>query len=341
MGKTLRIILLASLTLGWLLVGPVSARACACGAYITTEQAVVQGETAVIRYLDGIETIDMKMLVGGASRDAAWIMPVPRDTEVSLGDDDQFLTLFHLTRPKRRDVYDFGLLPRMGADGGGAPQAIPTQGAAVSVESVAVIGPFEVTTLSATDPGALNQWLITNGYTERPDLVPTFGRYLDRGWQVLAVKLTPAGGEQLGGDLDALRMTFATDEVVYPIELSSHATVTQDVRLYLVSEGKLEVATEADATNPLEMRFAGRLAMTDIDPTLSGDAEVYVTAYTAQIDPAHIEADYTFARAADDEPYQEYYDRVVWVGYWTWLAIVLIPIAAGLTYIYVRARRRA
>lgn len=336
--KPIQLLTALALAVAWLAAGPSTARACACGAYITTEQAVVNGETAVIDYRDGVETIDMKMQVAGSSHDAAWIMPVPQGTEVSLGDNDRFQRLYDLTKPKEKVVYDFHPLSflRMGSDGG-APQGIPT-GGGVTVDSVSVIGPFEVSTLSATDPTALNDWLVEHGYTERPDLVPTFTTYLERGWQVLAVKLASPTGAELGGDLDALRMSFETGEVVYPILLSSHATREQDVRLYLIADGKMAVSTEASPHERLELRFAGKLAVTDIDPTLSGEDELYVTAYTTQLSPRLIEADYTFARADNDVTYQEYYERVVWVGHWAWLGIGLIALVA--LSLGLRAKRR-
>lgn len=342
MVKPIRILVTLALTAAWLLLGPATARACACGAYITMDEAVVSRETAVVRYLDGVETIDMRMYVGGSSPDAAWIMPVPPDTEVSLGDNAQFSTLYRHTAPKERVVYDFSPLIRIGS-GDGAPQSGATEGAAVQVEGVSVIGPFEVTTLSATDPGALNEWLVDHGYTERPDLVPSFASYVAQGWQVLAVKLVSPTGDEIGGELDALRMSFPADEVVYPIRLSAHASVDQDVRLYVIADHKMDIATEAAPDDPLKLRFAGPVGVTDIDPSLSSEDDVYVTLYTGQVAPEAITGDYTFAQAADDDPHQEYYERVVWMGHVTWLGIVVLSIT--LVAMIVRrnssARRKA
>lgn len=315
-----RVMLAFVLAIGWLVVGPSSAEACACGAMITTEQAVVQGETAVVRYANGTETIDMKMTLGKAAKDAAWIMPVPQGTRVSLGMDAQFERLFELTRPKEKKTYDFNPLSvfRLGGEGAGSPE---TGSPPVRVDSVAVIGPFEVTTLSASDPHALSDWLVGHGYTSRPDLEPTLASYVERGWQTLAVKLTPEGGTSLGGDLDPLRMVFDTDEVVYPIMLSRHARAKQDVRLYLLADHRMEVATEAAPKTPLKVRFAGPLGITDIDPSLSGESTIYVTAFTAQLNPERIVDDYRFRQAPTDEPVQEYYTTTVQMGHWTLLAI--------------------
>lgn len=334
MTKPFRLIVAVALAAAWLILGPTTARACACGAYITMEEVAVSGETAVIRYQGGVETIDMRMFVGGSSADAAWIMPVPPETDVSLGDNDQFGTLFKHTAPKERVVYDFNPFMKLGGDGSG-PQSVPTEGSApVRVEGVSVIGPFEVTTLSASDPDALNGWLIDHGYTERPDLVPSFASYLEQGWQVLAVKLVSPTGEELGGELDALRMSFPTDEVVYPIRLSAHAQVEQDVRLYVISDHKMDIATEAAPGNPLELRFAGPIGVTDIEPSLSSEDDVYVTLYTGEIAPEEITGDYIFAQAADDDPHQEYYDRVVWMGHITWLGIAIV-LGTGLVALIV------
>ena len=335
MRNAFRLLTALCLALAWVIAGPSQAGACACGAFITTEQAVVNGETAVITYLDGVETIDMKMYLADAAKDAAWIMPVPDGTDVSLGQQEPFDTLFQLTKPRPRLELDFSPIPLAGAGAGGGADGV-TGAPPVSVDSVAVIGPFEVTTLSASDPKALASWLVDHGYTDQPDLAPTFAGYVARGWKTLAVKLTPTGGSMLAGDLDPLRMRFKTTEVVYPIELSKHARVDQDVRLYLLSDHKMAPSTEASTKDPLRQRFAGRLKWADVDPTHTAGGEVYVTSYTAQLSPRSITTDYVFTQAADDKPFHETYPQTVWVG-WTWW--ILVP--ALLVGLAIWASRRS
>ncbi len=319
---------------GWL-TSPVIARACACGAVVTTEQAVVNGETAVVRYSGGVESIDMSMRLSGSAADAAWIMPIPKGTEVSLGHAD-FDSLYEATKPETRQVYDW--VPRFGSGARDSKAAGAGKDDPVRVDSVQQIGPFDVTTLSGTDPSAVGAWLVEHGYSKRSDLDQTFGLYLKQGFQILAVKLVPEG-QYLDGDLAPLRMTFETDEAIYPILLSKHASTTQDIRLYLVSDHKMTVTREASLGQPLALRFAGKLPLSAVEPGLSGDG--YVTLFTGRLVPRQIEADYAFGRAADDEPYREVRTITVYRGDTTMGIVAAVALFAGAVVVTLVVRRRA
>ncbi|MDQ3249042.1 MAG: DUF2330 domain-containing protein, partial [Chloroflexota bacterium] len=132
------------------------ATAYACGIYIPREgEGSVVQERALIRWLDGTQDIVLEMSVTGAAKEAAWILPVPAPATLQLGDAAIFDVLQELTKPEIKEQVVRG----DGAVGGTAPT-----GKGVSVLNRQTLGPFDVSSLTATDADALAQWLDENGY---------------------------------------------------------------------------------------------------------------------------------------------------------------------------------
>lgn len=305
---------------------------------MSNSTAAVSGETALVVWDGATETIDMVLTLKGEAADAGWIMPTPAGTAVSLGDKAIFGKLRVATAPRVERTYRY--LPSLGVGASGSDRLGGVAPNAVQVTTTEV-GPFTVSTLSSTDPEAVNAWLADHAYPTRPALTGTFGDYLSAGWVIQAVKLTSPGG-QLVGDLDPLRMSFRTASPVYPIKLSRHARDTQLVTLYLAAPHRMEVATEASDTSYTTPLFAGRVPAGQLGiAALDGDA-VYLTAFTQILEPASITGDYTFRQAADDTPYQRVVYEVVdrtWVTGLVVMAIVGV-MAVGLVVGTVRALRR-
>src|SRR4051794_28434690 len=80
------------------------AAACACRAYLPHEgDAHVAQERALIQWDGRTEAIVMELSVNGRSTEAAWILPVPTQAAVKLGDARLFDTLQELTKPLVRE----------------------------------------------------------------------------------------------------------------------------------------------------------------------------------------------------------------------------------------------
>lgn len=336
--RLVRIAVSALLLAVTLVLVPRPAAACACGAVISNSSAAVSGETALVMWDGTTETIDMVLRLTGQATDAGWIMPTPQGTTISLGDSAVFPKLVKAVAPRVEKRYRWW--PTSGFGESGSDRMVGAAPNAVGVV-VSQVGPFTVSTLSSSDPEALTTWLTDHGYQTRPQLAPTFGTYLARGWVIQAVKLTNPGG-QLEGDLDPLRMSFAATTPVYPILLSKHARDTQVVTLYIAAAHRMQVETAASLSSYSNPLFAGRvLAATLGLKALDGDA-VYLTAFTEALVPETITSDYTFRQAADDTPYQ----RVVYSEVdMTWLTSLaglgaLALGGVGIALLLVRSRRQ-
>jgi hypothetical protein len=214
--------------------------ACGCGALITSARSGVDvaDETSIVHYDGRQEDIVMRLSVRSRARDAAWLMPTPTRARVTLGDDDWFAQLDRLTEPAV--VRHRHWLPHVGGDTrivGAAPRA----GDGVGVLGRQRLGPFEVTTLSAGDSGALASWLTAHGYRLPGRLAEALKPYVARHWTYTAIKLVPRQG-RLTGALDPLRVTFGSDAPIYPIRLSRLATSPQSVHLYVLAPHRVSVS---------------------------------------------------------------------------------------------------
>ena len=321
--------------------------ACGCGAYIPDSSGPsVATERALVTWDGTIEDIVMSFNVSGSSETAAWVMPVPSAAEVSLGDAKLFEELGRITAP--RVEYRDDWWPKFdwlasgsdsGADTAGAPR-----GAAVNVLDRQRIGPFDVTRLSAGDSTALAKWLADNGFPRPEGLDENLSHYVAERWELVAVKLAPAeAGDALTGDLQPLRLTFASDTVVYPMRLSRSAKVPQTVDLYVLADHRMDPASVPVAGTEPTLQFAGQLdgvTAPGLAPYLPKGT--YLTRWNDFIrEPGSIDGDYAFSRAEADTPFQ----RVVYVtrdrGALTGLILLGVGGLAVLVGAVVVLRRRA
>lgn len=325
------------------------ARACGCGAYIPDSgAAAVTTERALVAFDGARQDVVMSFQVAGGSATAAWIMPVPSRAEVTLADPDLFTELDDLTAPRveyRDDWWpSFGWLApaaSSGSDGVGA--AAP---GGVDVLDRQRIGPFDVATLAAGEASDLATWLSDNGFPTPDDLQDNLAVYVDRGWQVVAVKLVPGESGALTGDLEPLRLSFASQLVVYPMRLSRSATTPQTVDLYVLAGHRMDPDSAPITDSLPTIEYAGRIDADTAPPALApflqyGD---FLTRWSDVItQPENIDGDYVFVRADEDTPFQ----RVVYVtrdrGELTGailLGVVVLSIAAAII-VTVRMRRRS
>lgn len=347
--KPLRLLLAMMLVATGLGLAPAStAVACACGGIATdpASNAKVDDEAAVI-WSDGrTERIDMTLSMTGDAKSAAWLMPAPDGTKLSLGATGVMARLDAAAAPKVVTRKKYRLAVGFG-ESSGKPDGVPA--GAATVESHVRIGPFDVTTLSGTKATAINDWLRANGFGSRNELLPMFQSYLDQGWRVNAVKLVPEGATSLGRTLPPLRMTFPAERVVYPMKLSGAATVSQRVRIHLLATRRMEIATQAAPSSPLSLDFSGPIpaATAGLERGLMDGREdrVWLTSWSGVLAPRTITDDYDFKVAASNTGYQRQITQTRYVDI-SILEIMLglvpvgILVAIGLTLLYFRQKKR-
>jgi hypothetical protein len=319
--------------------------ACGCGAYVPDNPgSSVADERALIAWDGTTEDILMSLSVTGSSDRAAWVMPVPSAARVSLGDTEVFEDLGKLTAPRieYRDSW-WPTIPWL--VWAGASPELDTAGApsgAVNVLGRQRLGPFDVTRLAAKDPTALANWLRDNGFPHPDGLDDNLAPYVADNWEIVAVQLVPAEtGGSLSGALQPLRLSFASDTVVYPMRLSRSATMSQYIDLYVLAPHRMDPSAVPVAGEAPSLEFAGRIEPGD-SPALAdyiGDAAFLTRWKNTIYDPAAIEGDYVFAQATSDAPYQQVVHRTRDRGHITYLILVASMGVSGVAAAVLLIRR--
>jgi hypothetical protein len=321
--------------------------ACGCGAYIPSQQgASVVDERALIGWDGSREDILMSLRVSGSSDSAAWVMPVPSAARISLGEAEAFSELGRLTAPRieYRDSWwpTFDWLTAAGRSEDAMAGAPP--GAGVNVLGRQRIGPFDVTRVAAQDPTALATWLTDNGFPQPDGIDANLAPYVADQWEIVAVKLAPAAdGESLTGDLQPLRLSFASDRVVYPMRLSRSASTPQTVDLYVVANHRMDPVSVPVAGNAPTLEYAGRIEGADVSPALAdfvGDGAFLTRWHNDLLEPASIDGDYTFATADADTAYQRVTYQTRNRGDLTGLMLLAFVGLCAVMIVIVLARRR-
>ena len=228
------------------------AGACACG--IALEASVVE-ERAIVAESRFGETIVAEFdLSSDGPRPAAVVIPVPADPMVSAVRGDPIGYLDAATTPPPPELE------------GTTEDGAPAVGSGVDVVDRDVIGGYDVTILSARDPGALGRYLADNGYTLPAGARPILSDYVEERWSFVAIKLA----EGAEGSLKPLRIDFSTarlteGELVYPMKLSQLAGEPVGLTLYVIADGPRSV-------DGLERTFDAPLA--ELDPAPPEEVEL-------------------------------------------------------------------
>lgn len=329
-----------ALAVGIVLAAPAIGEA--CGAYIPREgEAGMARERALVLWDGRRERVLMELAVTGEANEAAWIFPAPSPAVVELGDSAVLDELDALTAPRvvveRRWTF--------GPTAGAPPEAA---GRGVTVLSQQTLGPFEVTTLAATEAEALQAWLAENGYAFPPGLADVLAPYVADGWYYVVARLTPAGeGEALNGQLDPLWITFESDEIVYTMRPAAMAPEPFPLTLYVLADHRVEKAAAFGASR---VAYAGFLdpralpARSQVAPLITG--QQFLTRFEDTVIPARVDTDYVFTFAASDDVYQDTITRVEYAdasGLVGWAALGLCGLtclgALGLGGILLLIRR--
>ena len=203
-----------------------------------------KGQQALILHRDGVEDLILKVeYQTGDTESLAWIVPVPRaPTAYATADAALFDSLASWVALSRQPP-----ALRRKSKSKAAPAG---QQATLTLLPPAAVGPFAIQPIQASGPAAgsaLNAWMTEHGFQELP--AETLSYYLQRDWTFLAIRVTPdkeGAGMAKEGGLPPLRVTFPSDQAVYPLKLSTHMG-TFAARVYLITADVLPESAFAGA----------------------------------------------------------------------------------------------
>ena len=171
----------------------------------------------------------------GDAEDFAWVIPVPNVPEIAVTDAELF-----------EELSDFTAVEVNGGGGGFycyGEGAAPPPGDGVDVIEEQVVGPYATAILSATNATALADWLNANGYIFPEEGEEIASEYIEKEWYFVATKINAVEegtGEALAeGAIEPIVLSFASNQTVYPLRISSLSTTTAtppEVLLYVLAD---------------------------------------------------------------------------------------------------------
>ncbi|MFU8796002.1 MAG: DUF2330 domain-containing protein [Dehalococcoidia bacterium] len=197
--------------------------------YQSNQQALILHDSGAI---NATQHLILSVSFEGEAEEFAWVIPVPGKPEISLSDAEVF-----------RELSDFTIRaipepPKWGFGCGLADIGPPSDG--VDVIDEKLVGPYATATLAATDPTALVDWLNANGYHFPDEGEPIIAEYIDKEWYFVATRINAvdaATGIALEeGLIEPIVLSFPSDEIVYPLRITSLSAKSPQVLLYILAD---------------------------------------------------------------------------------------------------------
>jgi len=194
-------------------------------------------QLAMIVFDDMVEKIIFQIDYEGDAEDFAWVIPVPGYPKLFSVEDDIFYELHKLTQP-----------PPPSSFGCGWGAGVPTPGLedeGVHVWEENQVGIYHTTTLSASDPNSLVEWLNDNGYAFPIEDQEILDYYVQKNWFFVAMKIQHEeiinSSENYTGAIQPIGIMFFSDEMVYPLKISSLSTPSwgTEVLIYTFSDERV------------------------------------------------------------------------------------------------------
>jgi len=226
-------------------------------------------QKAVILYGNNTEHLILSVSFEGDAEDFAWVIPVPNKPEIAVTDAELFWELSDFTAIK---------IPSPGLGcmffGGMAPGDLER----VDVIEEQVVGPYATAILSATNATALVDWLNANGYVFPEDGEEIISEYIQKEWYFVATKIN-AVEEDTGyalaeGAIEPIVLSFASDEIVYPLRITSLSATNAtppEVLLYVFADHvmvpvqyPLYIGYDNWYVNSFTLEFADKVSVEDL-----------------------------------------------------------------------------
>ena len=187
-----------------------------------------RAQTAMIVFTPGTDTksavqeLILKIRVEGKTENFAWVVPLPTAPETAKEDPKLFEEAFNYVEARKNPPK---ARKRLFTKSAGGVDAKPTP-ESVQVISREVVGSFDVAVVKEKVAGALNEWLVLEGFqkVDGPGHEKVLKHYRDRGYVFACMKVSDAALDQPGGaELHPLRFTFETggrDGIFFPMKLT-------------------------------------------------------------------------------------------------------------------------
>jgi hypothetical protein len=229
------------------LVGIGEREAAACGGCFrppTETNTDITDERMLLSLSQTQTTLYDQIRYSGNPSSFAWVLPIHGTVDVGLSADVLFGSVDSLTATQIQAPPLNCSAPPICTRGNG--RQAPTAGAAagggdagqVTVTKAENVGPYATVQLHSTDAGALNAWLVQNGYDIPADVQKIVDQYVAEKFDFLAMKLLPNQGVQ---SMRPVRVSMPGASVSLPLRMAAIGTgATVGITIWVVSDGRYE-----------------------------------------------------------------------------------------------------
>lgn len=246
--KRSALVLACSVALSTLIVAAVGEReAAACGGCVVPPNQTasdITDERMLLAVSQKQSTLYDQIRYAGSPESFAWVLPIQGTVDVGLSADVLFASIDKLTTttinpPK---VTCPGLPVGCSTGRGGSDSvsgaASPVDPGEVIVLKQENVGPYATVQLKSTDPNALTQWLVDNGFQIKPDEKPILEQYVREGFDFLAMKLLPNKDVK---SMRPVRVTMQGASLSLPLRMAAVGTGAKvGLSIWVVAEGRYE-----------------------------------------------------------------------------------------------------
>jgi hypothetical protein len=225
-------------------LAPAAARGDGCFVWNKGADINEPSQKAIILYDAGREDLILQVKYEGPVDEFGWIIPVPGKPEVEKASMECFYELSRL-------VQAYNHRYRQGGD--------------VKVIEVKTVGDYDIAVLSAADSKALAGWLDKHKFNWPKDRRDVLDHYVKKRWYFVAAKVSlPKAREDEDlarrlhtGELHPLKISFDSDECVYPLKISSINRGPSEIDVYVLAAdrlacGDMDFFTESERLRPLK-----------------------------------------------------------------------------------------
>jgi len=210
------------------------------GVFVWNKGADIhQPAQKAIIYFEGTkEVMILQVKYEGPPRDFAWVVPLPSKPDVVVIDAN------------KSPFEEISLYTQLRMRWGGRGKGLQTE--QVTVLERKVVGVYDIAILAASDADALSVWVNKNGYTFPKKRRDVLEYYTKKSWFYVAMRIDRKALKSdevkklSTGELQPIRFSFASKEMVYPLKISSINAGETKVLLYILSDAPMVVKNEQE-----------------------------------------------------------------------------------------------
>lgn len=216
-------------------------RAEACGGCFGQTITTVESHRMAVLLSAERSILWDQIVYTGDPEDFVWVLPVPGpEVTIELADASFFDELDGQTapvvQPRQRDFDQEGCFGCCAS--GASNTAVGGGDEDVIVYTEGAVGPYQTVVLGGEDGGALQDWLVDNGYPVQEAVVPIIDKYVEEGSAFVVLRLAPDAGVQ---SMQPVRVGYKGFLARFPLEMVKIGAYGQlGLTLWIIADQRYE-----------------------------------------------------------------------------------------------------